>query len=352
VKGIADGRAGAQDDRMAAGAGERRIVVLAYDGVQSLDVVGPVEVFSVATQHRIVRPYRVEVVGPTGAPITTTSGIVLQPAGALADGRGPVDTLVVAGGEGVHAQRRDPAVVAGVRALAGRARRVVSVCTGTFLLAEAGLLDGRRVTTHWGWCRHLAREFPTLTVESEPIFVQDGDVYTSAGVTAGIDLCLALVEADHGRELALSVARQLVVFLKRPGGQAQFSSHLSAQLAERDAVAEVQTWIADHLDEDLSVARLAARAAMSPRHFARVFRADTGVTPARFVERARVEQARTRLEQSSVGVEEIAHACGFGTPETMRRAFLRALWVAPSEYRQRFRAAARPAGPTPRAEVS
>jgi transcriptional regulator GlxA family with amidase domain len=226
------------------------------------------------------------------------------------------------------------------------------VCTGTFLLAEAGLLDGRRVTTHWGWCRHLAREFPTLTVESEPIFVQDGDVYTSAGVTAGIDLCLALVEADHGRELALSVARQLVVFLKRPGGQAQFSSHLSAQLAERDAVAEVQTWIADHLDEDLSVARLAARAAMSPRHFARVFRAETGVTPARFVERARVEQARTRLEQSSVGVEEIAHACGFGTPETMRRAFLRALWVAPSEYRQRFRAAARPAGPTPRAEVS
>jgi transcriptional regulator GlxA family with amidase domain len=229
--------------------------------------------------------------------------------------------------------------VATVRATAARARRVASVCTGTFLLAEAGLLHGKQVTTHWGRCRRLQRRYPDLTVDPDPIFVRDGDVYTSAGVTAGIDLCLALVEADHGRERALWVARQLVVFLKRPGGQAQFSSHLSAQLAERDAVAEVQTWVADHLDEDLSVARLAERAAMSPRHFARVFRAETGVTPARYVERARVEQARTRLEESNQGIEEIAYACGFGTAETMRRAFLRALRVGPSEYRQRFRAA-------------
>jgi transcriptional regulator GlxA family with amidase domain len=324
---------------MARAAAERRVVVLAFDGAQSLDITGPVEVFSVASHHRIAVPYRVQVVGPTAGPVTMTSGIVLQPAAAVTEVDGPVDTLVVVGGEGVHALRRDPTVVAAVRRIAAGARRVVSVCTGTFLLAEAGVLDGRRVTTHWGWCRHLAREFPHLTVEPEPIFVQDGNVYTSAGVTAGIDLCLALVEADHGRDLALSVARQLVVFLKRPGGQAQFSSHLSAQLADRDAVAEVQTWIADHLDEDLSVAKLAGRAAMSPRHFARVFRAETGVTPARFVERARVEHARTRLEESSSGVEEIAHACGFGTAETMRRAFLRALWVGPSEYRQRFRAA-------------
>jgi transcriptional regulator GlxA family with amidase domain len=261
----------------------------------------------------------------------------------VTDVTGAVDTLVVAGGEGVHAQCLDPAVVAAVRRIAAGARRVVSVCTGTFLLAEAGVLDGRRVTTHWGWCSHLAREFPRLTVDPEPIFVQDGNVYTSAGVTAGIDLCLSLVEADHGRDLALSVARQLVVFLKRPGGQAQFSSHLSAQLADRDVVAEVQTWVADHLDEDLSVARLAERAAMSPRHFARVFRAETGVTPARFVERARVERARARLEESNAGVGEIALGCGFGTPETMRRAFLRTLWVGPSEYRQRFRVA----GPAP-----
>jgi transcriptional regulator GlxA family with amidase domain len=337
VKGIAATGKPAQDGRMAR---ERRIVVLAFDRAQSLDITGPVEVFSVATQHRIAVPYRVEVVGPTTGPVTTTSGIVLQPEGPVTDVVGPVDTLVVAGGEGVHTLRQDPTVVAAVRRIASRARRVVSVCTGAFLLAEAGVLDGRRVTTHWGWCRHLAREFPHLTVDPEPIFVQDGNVYTSAGVTAGIDLCLALVEADHGRDVALSVARQLVVFLKRPGGQAQFSSHLSAQLAERDAVAEVQTWIADHLDDDLSVARLAARAAMSPRHFARVFRAETGVTPARFVEQARVEQARTRLEESNAGVEEIAHACGFGTAETMRRAFLRALWVGPSEYRQRFRGSA------------
>jgi transcriptional regulator GlxA family with amidase domain len=318
---------------------ERRIVVLAYDGVQSLDVTGPIEVFHVATRHGITPPYRVEVVGPSADPLTTTSGIQIIPARALDDVRGAVDTFVVAGGEGVHAQLPDADLIASIRRVASRSRRVASVCSGTFLLAEAGLLDHRRVTTHWASCRKLAREYSSLTVDPDPIFVQDGDVYTSAGVTAGIDLCLALVEADHGRDLALSVARQLVVFLKRPGGQAQFSSHLSTQLAERDVLAEVQTWIADHLDDDLSVPRLAERAAMSPRHFARVFRAETGVTPARFVERARVEQARARLEESTAGIEEIAHGCGFGTPETMRRAFLRALWVGPSEYRQRFRAA-------------
>lgn len=321
-------------------AAERRVVVLAFDGVQSLDVTGPIEVFDVAARHGITPSYRVEVVAPTAQPVTTTSGISINPARALGDGRDAIDTFIVAGGEGVHERIADADLVAAVRKVARRSRRVASVCSGAFLLAEAGLLEGRRVTTHWGRCRQLAREYPNLTVDPEPIFVRDGDVYTSAGVTAGIDLCLALVEADHGRELALSVARQLVVFLKRPGGQAQFSSHLSTQVAERDALAEVQSWIADHLDDDLSVASLAARAAMSPRHFAREFRAQTGVTPARYVERARVEHARARLEESSAGIEEIAAGCGFGTPETMRRAFLRALWVGPYEYRQRFRAAA------------
>jgi transcriptional regulator GlxA family with amidase domain len=320
----------------------RRIVVLAFDGTQSLDVVGPVEVFDVATRHGIVPPYEVEVVAPTAAPVVTTSGITLTPGRALGEGRAPVDTFVVAGGQGVEALVEDPDLVAAVRRTAGRARRVASVCTGAFVLAEAGLLDGRRVTTHWASCRRLTRRYPELTVDPDPIFVRDGDVYTSAGVTAGIDLCLALVEEDHGRDLALAVARQLVVFLKRPGGQAQFSSHLSTQLAERDVLAEVQGWIADHLDDDLSVARLAERASMSPRHFARVFRAETGVTPARFVEHARIEQARRRLEESGAGIEEIAHGCGFGTPETMRRAFLRSLWVGPAEYRQRFRATGAP----------
>ncbi|MGZ6973615.1 MAG: GlxA family transcriptional regulator [Acidimicrobiia bacterium] len=323
-------------------AAERRVVVLAYDGVQSLDVVGPVEVFDVATRHGITPPYRVEIVAPTSEPIVSTSGITLTPTRGIADGRHPVDTFVVAGGEGVSTALQDETLLDVVRRTARRSRRVASVCSGAFLLAEAGLLDGRRVTTHWTRCRQLARAYPELEVDPDPIFIRDGDVYTSAGVTAGIDLCLALVEEDHGRELALAVARQLVVFLKRPGGQAQFSSHLSTQLAERDVLAEVQGWVADHLDDDLSVARLAERAAMSPRHFARMFRAETGVTPARFVEHARVEQARRRLEDSNVGIEEIAHGCGFGTPETMRRAFLRSLWVGPAEYRQRFRAAANP----------
>jgi transcriptional regulator GlxA family with amidase domain len=326
-------------------AAERRVVVLAYDGIQSLDLTGPVEAFDVATRHGIVPPYRVEVVAPSTQPIVTTSGITITPARSIHDLRTAVDTFIVAGGDGVYAQLADPDLMKSVRRVASRARRVASVCTGAFVLAEAGLLDGRRVTTHWARCRRLARDYPDLDVDSDPIFVRDGDVYTSAGVTAGIDLCLALVEEDHGRDLALSVARQLVVFLKRPGGQAQFSSHLSTQLADHDALAEVQGWVADHLDADLSVARLAERAAMSPRHFARVFRAETGVTPARFVEHARVEQARRRLEESSAGVEEIAHDCGFGTPETMRRAFLRSLWVGPSEYRQRFRATAGSAHP-------
>jgi transcriptional regulator GlxA family with amidase domain len=321
-------------------AAERRIVVLGYNGVQSLDVFGPVEVFDVATRHGITPPYKVEVVAPTAEPFVTTSGVTITPTRALADGRVPADTLIVAGGDGVYDQLQHPDLVDALRRTAGRARRVASVCSGVFLLAEAGLLDGRRVTTHWARCGRLARSYPNLDVDPDPIFIRDGDVYTSAGVTAGIDLCLALVEADHGRDLALAVARHLVVFLKRPGGQAQFSSHLSTQLAERDVLADVQGWIADHLDDDLSVARLAARAAMSPRHFARVFRAETGVTPARFVEHARIEEARRRLEDSSIGIEEIAHGCGFGTPETMRRAFLRSLWVGPSEYRQRFHASA------------
>jgi transcriptional regulator GlxA family with amidase domain len=314
------------------------VVVLAYDGVQSLDVTGPIEVFDVARRHGVDPAYAVEVVGPSAAPVRTSSRIDILPARPLAAVRGPIDTLVVAGGEGVHAARADATLVAELRHQAARARRVASVCTGSFLLAEAGLLDGRRATTHWSRARRLAREFPQVTVDADPIFVRDGNVATSAGVTAGIDLCLALVEEDHGRDLALAVARQLVVFLKRPGGQAQFSAHLQGQLAEHDAVAEVQGWVADHLGEDLTVEQLARRAAMSPRHFARVFRSETGVTPARYVEQVRLEAARRRLEESTAGVESIARECGFGTPETMRRTFLRRLRVHPSDYRQRFRA--------------
>jgi transcriptional regulator GlxA family with amidase domain len=210
------------------------------------------------------------------------------------------------------------------------------VCSGSFLLAEAGLLEGRRVTTHWAACAQFARHYPHLDLDPEPIYTRDGDVWTSAGVTAGMDLALAIVEEDLGRDVALEVARYLVLFLRRPGGQSQFSAQLSTQLADRDVIRDLQQWMVDHPEADLSVEAMAERVAMSPRHFARRFRAEVAETPARYVERTRVEAARRRLEDSADAIERIAPACGFRTTETMRRAFLRALGVAPAEYRRRF----------------
>lgn len=324
--------------------GLRRVVILTFDGGQSLDVVGPLEVFAAPERARGAARYSVEVVAPVAGPIRTMSGLELVATGALADVRGPVDTFIVAGGDrdGITQVVTDPEVLRHVVRVASRARRVASVCSGAFVLAAAGLLDGRRATTHWSACDELDARYPAVTVERDPIFVRDGAVSTSAGVTAGIDLALAFVEEDLGHATAMAVARQLVVFLKRPGGQAQFSVTLATQGGDRDDVVEVQAWIADHLDEDLSVQVLARRAAMSPRHFARVFRAETGTTPARYVERLRIEAARRRLEESDAGVELIARDCGFGSAETLRRSFLRALHVAPTDYRRRFRTDARP----------
>ncbi|MBV9041226.1 MAG: GlxA family transcriptional regulator [Acidimicrobiia bacterium] len=309
----------------------RRVVIVAFPDVQSLDVTGPAEVFAAGGG------YRVEVVAPTAGVVRASSGIALWADRALADVRGPTDTLVVAGGAGTREVMADDTFVSAIRRLAPKCRRVSSVCSGAFVLAAAGLLDGRRATTHWGWCDLLAESFPTVTVEPDRIFVRDGDVWTSAGVTAGIDLALAMVEDDCGRDVALAVARRLVVFLKRPGGQSQFSAQLAGQLAERQPLGDLQAWIADHLDEDLSVERLADRAAMSVRNFSRTFAREVGVTPARFVERIRVEGARRLLEESTLSVDEVARRCGFGTAETMRRTFLRALHVTPTEYRHRFR---------------
>ena len=204
------------------------------------------------------------------------------------------------------------------------------------MLAEAGLLDGLSATTHWRQCARLAAQYPAVSVESDPIFVRAGKIFTSAGVTAGIDLALALVEEDHGREVALAVARELVMFLRRPGGQSQFSVQMSAQVADREPIRELQRWMADHLGADLSVEALARRAAMSPRNFARVFTREVGATPGQFVEHSRVEAARRRLEESAEGVDSIASECGFGTRESMRRAFIRTLHVPPSAYRSRF----------------
>ena len=243
---------------------------------------------------------------------------------------------MVAGGQGVEAAAADPVIIDWVQARAKRARRIASVCTGAFLLAATGLLDGRRAATHWSYCAELARRFPKVRVESDPIFVRDGSVWSSAGVTAGIDLALALVEEDLGPTVALAVARYLVVFMKRPGGQAQFSTALSLQAAD-DKFGALHEWINKHLGDDLPLPVLADQAGMSERSFSRHYAEATGLTPARAIERLRVEAARRLLSESGLPVKRISQRCGFGSEETMRRSFLRLLAVTPQEYRTRFR---------------
>jgi transcriptional regulator GlxA family with amidase domain len=317
----------------------RPVVFVVYPDLQGLDLDGPFEVFAAADEEVGGGAYALTVAAIDDTPVRTSSGLRIGVDRRLSDIRGPIDTLVVVGGNGTEAAFANDVLIAHIRRLAERARRVTSVCSGSFLLAQAGLLEGKRATSHWSVCDALAATFPTVEVDPEPIFVRDGNVYTSAGVTSGIDLALALVEEDLGRHVALAVARRFVLFLRRPGNQSQFSAQLAGQLASRDAIRDVQTYAIDHPGADLSVPALAARAAMSERHFARVFTREVGSTPARFVERARVEAARRRLEESSESVEAIAAACGFGTAETMRRTFLRLLRTTPSDYRRRFRAA-------------
>jgi transcriptional regulator GlxA family with amidase domain len=317
-----------------------KVLMILFDEVQSLDVTGPLEVFAGANSWRVRHGheplYDIRSASLGGQPVRTSSGLRLAPDEDLR-GSGDPDVLIVPGGEG--ARHSDPELVGWLRARGHRARQLVSVCTGAFLLAEAGLLGGRRVTTHWAYCGALAARFSDVSVDPDPIFVRDGNVITSAGVTAGIDLALALVEDDLGRDPALDIARHLVVFLRRPGNQAQFSTQLAAQLAHRAPLRDVQQWIADHPAADLSVPALASKASLSPRHFARAFAAEVGMPPGRYVDRVRLETARRRLEDSADGVEQTARSCGYGTPEAMRRAFMRALGVSPGEYRRRFRPA-------------
>ena len=301
-----------------------------------LDVTGPAEVFSIAARLGHA-DYAIEIAAGGGEPLRASSGIEVTPHRSLQTARGPIDTLIVPGGEGTRAAWRDEALIRWIARAAGRSRRVASVCTGAFLLAKAGLLDGRRATTHWDSIGALRRRYPAITVEEDPIFVRDGNVWTSAGVTAGMDLALALVEEDVGREAALEVARQMVIFVRRPGGQAQFSAQLSSDMAEREPLRELQGWIADNLANDLTVEAPAERAHMSPRNFARAFKREIGVTPAAYVERARVERAQQSLQTSGASVDVVARRCGFGTPGTMRRAFQRRLGISPAEYRNRFR---------------
>ena len=314
------------------------IEVLTFPAVQLLDVAGPIQVF--ASANDLVAnaggapPYRLKLVTRGDQGVVSSAGVTL--AASPLSRRGEVlDTLLVAGGQGVEAAAADPALVDWLRQRATQARRVASVCTGAFLLASAGLLDGRRAVTHWKDCAKLAQRFPAVHVEHDPIFVRDGRVWTSAGVTAGIDLALALVEEDLGRSLALAVARYMVVFVKRPGGQAQFSAALALQAAD-DKFGALHDWINRHLGDDLSLSVLADRAGMSERSFSRHYAEATGQTPARAIERLRVEAARRLLSVARTPVKRIAERCGFGSEETMRRSFLRLLAVTPQDYRSRF----------------
>ena len=316
----------------------RIVEVLAYPYVKLLDVTGPIQVFASANtlmaQAGQPVPYAIRVVAQGGERIEASGGVELA-AHPLSPVDADLDTLVIAGGEGVAAAATKTQLLDWLRERAKHARRTASVCTGAFLLAASGMLDGRRAVTHWAFCAELARRFPAVRVEPDPIFVQDGAVWTSAGVTAGIDLALALVEEDLGRAAALAVARYLVVFLKRPGGQAQFSEFLSLQAAE-DRFAALHDWISNHLADDLSLPVLAVQAGMSERSFSRHYAESTGLTPARAVERLRVEGARHLLSETRLPVKRISRRCGFGSEETMRRSFLRLLDTTPQDYRARF----------------
>jgi transcriptional regulator GlxA family with amidase domain len=329
----------------------RQIAILAFPDVQSLDVTGPLEVFAgaqtlIEAVGRDDSGYEVSVLSHDGAPLRTSSGLQVVPHGSFSETPRQLDTLIVAGGYGSHAASKDPATIEWIVSTSKRARRTASVCTGAFLLAAAGLLDGRRATTHWSAAKELAKRYRRVQVDPEPIFLRDGPIWTSAGVTAGMDLALALVEEDLDRDAALAIARQLVLFLRRPGNQAQFSATLATQEPVREPLRDIRRHIVENLAGELSVEALAQRAHMSPRHFARLFRSETGVTPARYVESIRLEAARRALEDSAQPVSTVALTCGFGTPETMRRSFLRALGVGPAEYRRRFHPSGSPSDET------
>lgn len=322
----------------------RRIVFVAAPGVEILDLVGPLQVFARASEMHIRENpgsppiYSVEVVTISARrSLVANCGLRIAADRTFREVRGKIDTLLVAGGDAVEQNEINPEAVRWLKKISPRIRRVGSVCTGAMLLARAGLLDGRRATTHWNWCHTLIKRAPHAQVESDPIFVRDENVYTSAGVTAGMDLALALVEEDHGSRLALQVARNLVLYLRRPGGQSQFSAALSLQLTDRKPLRELEAWVLDNLRKPLTVPLLAERVAMSPRNFARVFTKEMKTTPAKFVERLRVESARRRLEESQNSMETIADECGFGNVNSMRNVFQRALRIAPGHYRRHFR---------------
>lgn len=319
----------------------RHIGMLAFNHCEILDVCGPLDIFNwtnvmLKIQGKTAQPvYSFEILGEQAGPVQTWSGMKIMADRAFSEAGDEFDTLIVAGGDAMSA-RTNHEMVEWLRQRALGVRRLASICTGAFLLAEGGLLDGRKATTHWNFCELLAHDYPALKVEPDRIYIRDDALYTSGGITAGIDLALALVEEDLGSEIANQVARMLLVFFRRPGGQSQFSSFIPAEAKTRMDVRELQGWVIDHPTEDLSVEALAKRLAMSPRNFARVFLKEVGVTPATFVEQIRLNVARSKIEQTKLPLKFISEQSGFSSDEQMRRVFQRHLKVSPQDYRERF----------------
>lgn len=316
----------------------RRVLIVAVPRVRTLDLFGPVEVFGDANWLLGGdRPYELSILS-SGPELVVQShlGTPLNTDQTYREFRGPVDTLLVAGYDRRQEATFEPDFLNWLREHSGKSRRFGSICTGAFVLAAAGLLDGRRATTHWNWCDELARRYPLVTVDRDPIYVQDGNCYTSAGVTAGIDLALALVEEDLGRPVSLKIAQMMVVFLRRAGGQSQFSTTLAMQTRANRPLGDLLAWLPDNIRGDLTVDSLALRAAMSPRNFARLFQQELGKTPAKHIEDLRLEAARRQLESTTLTLEQVADASGFSTAETLRRMFRRRLGVTPGQYRASF----------------
>ncbi|MGW0811991.1 GlxA family transcriptional regulator [Streptomyces viridiviolaceus] len=326
------------------GAASRRVVaVVAFDQVQLFDVTGPVEVLT--TANSFGARYDVRVVSPTGGDVRTSCGVRLGVEGTPADLPERLDTLIVPGRRDWRRAAADTGLTSLAAELSARARRTASVCAGAFVLAAAGLLDGRRAATHWELARELALAFPRVDVQTDPLFVRDGQVTTSAGVTAGVDLALSLVEEDYGPGIARDTARRLVVFMARPGGQSQFSARLVPRRSDHEGVRRVMDAVVTDPAAGHDLPSLARRAGVSPRHLGRLFRAETGLTPGQYVEAVRTEAAQALLEGSDRGLDEVARLSGFGSAETLRRVFQQRLGVAPSAYRARFRSSSpRPPG--------
>ncbi|QNK70020.1 GlxA family transcriptional regulator [Variovorax sp. PAMC26660] len=315
----------------------KTIAILAMPGAQLLDVSGPLDVFAEANVQSGTDAYRLLVIASRPGPIRSSSGVRLMPDAVVGEEiESPIHTLLVAGTPHAASAASNTGVNAWLRKLTPKVRRFGSVCSGAFILAQAGLLNGRRVTTHWAVADQLARDFPSVTVDADAIHVRDGRLRTAAGVTAGLDLSLALVEEDLGREVAVKVAAQLVMFFKRPGGQMQFSRKGEAAPTGRSALQEVQRWIAANPAMDHSVASLASRMGLSGRHFARLFSQEVGVTPAVWVEETRVATARRLLEAGGAAPKQVASQCGFADVDTLRRAFQRQVGITPAEYRKRY----------------